>query len=125
MSRLSRFFKRFSQDEADVRAGAIREWARAVPGAVPIDGVAPRTVVLIAGVVEAIRVRPREGVQAVEAVVTDGSGTVTAVWLGRRSLPGLSLGRRMILEGRFGGSAGQLQVVNPRYEFATPAIERD
>jgi hypothetical protein len=43
---------------------------------------------------------------------------VTAVWLGRRILPGLQLGKRLILEGRLGGDPRSLVLMNPRYEFA-------
>lgn len=111
-------FGRFTQDEDERRAATIKEWASAVPGATLISDAKPRTVARVAGVVEGIRVRPREGVPAIEAVVTDGSGSVTAVWLGRRTLPGLTLGCKLILEGRLGGGPQQMQVMNPRYEFA-------
>jgi hypothetical protein len=118
MGLFKKAFGRFAQDEGERRAESIREWAASVPGATPIADVKPRTVARVAGVVEGIRVRPREGVPAIEAVVTDGSGTVTAVWLGRRMLPGLTLGCRLILEGRLGGEPAAMQVMNPRYEFA-------
>jgi len=118
MGLFKKAFGRFAQDEGERRAETIREWAAGVPGATAIAEVKPRTVARVAGVVEGIRVRPREGVPAIEAVVTDGSGSVTAVWLGRRTLPGLSLGCRMVLEGRLGGDPRSLQVMNPRYEFA-------
>lgn len=113
-----RLFKRLSQDESVRRADLIRSWASSQPGVTLIAQAEPRTVARIAGVVESMRVRPREGVQAVEAVLTDGSGTVTAVWLGRRTVPGVLLGSRMILEGRLGGERARLQIMNPTYEFA-------
>lgn len=117
MGMFERLRKRFGEDEAERRAASIREWSASVEGATPIERTVPRTVVRVAGVVEGMRVRPRDGVPAVEALVTDGTGTVTAIWLGRRALPGLTLGCRMILEGRFGGDPSSLQIVNPRYEF--------
>lgn len=120
-----RLFKRLSQDEEQLRSDAIRSWAAAVEGVIPIDRAEPRSVARIAGVVENVRVRPREGVPAFEAVVSDGTGTVTAVWLGRRSIPGLGLGSRLVLEGRLGGQRGQMQVVNPSFDFAPPAGGRD
>lgn len=113
-----RFFKRLSQDETDLRARSISAWVETVPGVTRIAQAESRSVVRIAGVVEGLRVQPREGVPAIEAVLSDGSGTVTAVWLGRRSIPGLILGARLIVEGRLGGSAQRLQVMNPTYEFA-------
>jgi hypothetical protein len=124
MGLFKRAFGRLSQDEGERRAAGIREWAAAQPGITLISEVRPRTVARIAGIVEGIRVRPREGVPAIEAVVTDGSGSVTAVWLGRRLLPGLHLGRKLILEGRLGGDPRGLQLMNPRYEFAGSTEER-
>lgn len=115
-----RMFKGVSYDADEQRAEQIRSWAQSVPNVIPIASAEPRSVARIAGVVEALRVRPREGVQAIEAVLTDGSGTVTAVWLGRRNVPGLSLGSRLIIEGRLGGERARLHVMNPQFEFAAP-----
>jgi len=118
MGFFKRVFGKLSQDEGERRAATVRDWAAGQTGVTLISDVRPRTIARVAGIVEGIRVRPREGVPAIEAVVTDGSGSVTAVWLGRRVLPGLQLGRRLILEGRLGGDPRNLQLMNPRYEFA-------
>jgi hypothetical protein len=115
-----RFFKRFTQDESERRAGNIRDWAASVPGCTLIAQAQPRSVVRVAGVVEGLRVRPREGVPAIEALIGDGSGQLTAVWLGRRQISGLTLGARIIVEGRLGGEAGKLVVMNPKTDFAAP-----
>jgi hypothetical protein len=115
---VKRFFKRLVQDESERRAERIREWASTIPGTTPIANVEPRSVARIAGVVEGLRVRPREGVPAIEAVIGDGSGQVTAVWLGRRQISGLMLGARVIVEGRVGGDPARLQLMNPVTEFA-------
>src|SRR2546428_4279401 len=120
MGFFKRAFGRLSQDEGDRRAAGIRDWAAAQPGVTLIADVSPRTVARIAGIVEGIRVRPREGVPAIEAVITDGSGSVTAVWLGRRLLPGLQLGRKLILEGRLRGDPPDLPLMKPLYEFPGP-----
>ena len=118
MGLLKRMMTRLRQDESQTREANLKTWASSQEGVTLIAESVARSVVRIAGSVQALRVRPREGVPAIEAVVTDGSGTCTAVWLGRRSIPGLTLGVRMFLEGRLGGTPGDLQIVNPRYEFA-------
>jgi hypothetical protein len=118
MGLFKKVFGRLSQDEGERRAATVREWAEGQVGCTLIADAKPRQMARIAGIVEGIRVRPREGVPAIEAVVTDGSGSVTAVWLGRRILPGLALGKRLILEGRLGGDPRNLQLMNPTYEFA-------
>jgi RecG-like helicase len=112
-----RVIGKLAQSELDRRADQLRDWAEGVPQCTRIGSAQPRSIARVVGVVESLRVRPREGVPVVEAVVSDGTGTVTAVWLGRRSLPGLALGSRLILEGRLGGRPPDLQVVNPSYEF--------
>jgi hypothetical protein len=113
-----RFFRRFTQDEGERRAETIKQWAAAVPGCTLISEAKSRSVVKVAGVVEGLRVRPREGVPAIEAVIGDGSGQVTAVWLGRRQISGLTLGARIIVEGMLGGDSGKRVVMNPKTEFA-------
>jgi RecG-like helicase len=115
---VKRFFKRLSQDASERRSESIRAWAATVPGTTPIADAAPRAVARIAGVVEGLRVRPREGVPAIEAVIGDGTGQVTAVWLGRRQISGLTLGARVVVEGRLGGEPSRLQLMNPVTEFA-------
>jgi len=113
-----RWFKKLSVDDEQLRADGIRAWAATVEGAVPIGRAGSRELVRVAGVVENIRVRPREGTPAFEVSLVDGSGSLTAVWLGRRTIQGISLGTRLILKGRIGGDAGHRQMMNPSFEFA-------
>ena len=47
--------------------------------------------------------RPRAGVPAVEADLFDGSGHLTVVFLGRRTIAGIEPGRRIIATGRVNG----------------------
>jgi RecG-like helicase len=89
-----------------------------LPGVTLIETAEPRSVAKLAGVVETVRVRPRDGVQSFEAVLSDGTGSATAVWLGRRSIPGLTIGSKILVEGRVGGTPGKLLVMNPTYELA-------
>jgi hypothetical protein len=53
-----------------------------------------------------------------EAVVSDGTGEVTASWTGRSYIPGLTLGTPLILEGVVASERSGLRMVNPRFEFA-------
>ncbi|MGH2830197.1 MAG: OB-fold nucleic acid binding domain-containing protein, partial [Actinomycetota bacterium] len=115
---LSRWFRRLREDETSRRASDAGRWGLEIPGVVPISTADPRTLVKVAGVVDRLRVRPQKGVPAIEATIDDGSGTCTAVWLGRRSIKGLTLGRRMVIEGRLAEREGDLQIMNPTYEFA-------
>lgn len=68
-------------------------------GGSPLDGLTLRQPVRIAGEIRSVRIVPRAGAASLEATVQDGRGTITAVFLGRRKIAGLSPGRRVLLEG--------------------------
>ena len=113
-----RFFQRFTETDEERLAAEVREWSEHVPGTTRIASCQTRTPVRVAGTVRRIIVRPGERFDSLEALVSDGTGEVMAVWNGRRSIPGLSLGTRMVLEGAIGEERGVRRMVNPRYEFA-------
>ncbi len=72
----------------------------------------------VAGVVQNIRIDPREGRGSIEATIIDGTGRMVAKWLGRRSLQGVTLGVGLIVEGLPGtGEDGELVILNPEYEL--------
>jgi hypothetical protein len=112
------YLRRISETDEERLAQELQEWAQTVPGAVRIAEAKPRTRVKIAGVVRRITIRPVEGFEALEVVIYDGTGEVNAVWLGRRSIGGLVLGSRLILEGVIGREHDELRMVNPTFEFA-------
>src|SRR3954451_10870778 len=84
-------------------------------GGTPMDQLELRRPVRVAGEVRSLRIVPRAGADALEATVNDGRGTVTAVFLGRRRLLGLSPGRRIVLEGVVTGEARRHVLYNPIY----------
>jgi hypothetical protein len=120
---LRNFFRRLSRrlietDEERLRAET-REWASSIPGCTPISEAPSRTRVRVAGVVRRITVRPIEGFESVEAVLSDGTGEIVALWMGRRSIHGMSLGTRMLAEGVLSGQSRseRRKMVNPKFEF--------
>lgn len=54
---------------------------------------------------------------AMEAELWDGHDTVTVVWLGRRRIPGLEPGCRILVRGRLGDRDGTKVLYNPYYEL--------
>ena len=108
----------FTQSDEDRLADEVREWADTVPGTRRIAGCPSREPVKVAGFVGRLRLRPMNGSTTLEAVVSDGTGEVTAAWLGRSSIPGLTLGRGVVLEGVIASDRDGLRMVNPRFEFA-------
>jgi hypothetical protein len=111
---LRNLFSKFSTsvEEQDLRA---LQATLSELGAVPLDAVMLRTPQRLAGEIESIRVVPRAGADAIEATMTDGRGRVTAVFLGRRRIPGITPGRRMVISGVPTRSGSQVLIFNPAY----------
>ena len=117
MSALRRFLQRFTESDEARLASEIGEWAKTIPDSIRIAEAEARGRVKIAGVVNRITVLPMEGNETLEALVSDGTGEVTVVFMGRRSIPGLSLGTRVVVEGAIGELRGHRRIVNPRFEL--------
>lgn len=77
--------------------------------------VVPRQRVRLGGEVKSVRVVPRAGAPALEVTVSDGSGTATAVFLGRRAIAGITPGRKMTFEGVAAKNGPRTLVFNPIY----------
>ena len=113
-----RFFRRMAESDEQRYAEEIAAWAAKVPGAVRIRDAQPRSKVKLAGVVRRITVRPIEGSESLEALLDDGTGEVRVVWMGRRSIKGLNLGTRLIVDGLLAEHQSERRLVNPTFEFA-------
>ena len=117
MGLLRRLFGRLSESDEDRLSEEIRHWAADVPGTVRIAEAQSRVPVHVAGVVKRITVYPAEGSEAVEGVISDGTGEISVVWMGRRSIPGLRLGTRVVVEGVLAEGRARRKMVNPKFEF--------
>lgn len=84
------------------------------------DGAVGSTVV-VSGVVHALTLRPRQATPALEVDLYDGSGHVRVIWLGRRSIPGITAGRSMVVCGRLTDPDGHLTIYNPKYRLLPTA----
>lgn len=82
-----------------------------------IERVRDRQRVELEGVLKHVTLRPRGGVPALEAVLYDGTGSVTLVWLGRRRIAGIEPGRAVRVEGRLGRHEDGCVMFNPRYDL--------
>ena len=120
MGFFNRIVNRLTESDESRLAEETRSWACTVPGAVPIAEAPLRSPVRIAGEVRRITVFPMEGNESLEAVLSDGTGEVTVVFMGRRVMPGLNLGTRVVVEGVTGEQRdGTRRMVNPRFEFSS------
>jgi RecG-like helicase len=115
---LRRLLDRLNESDETRLAEETRAWADTVAGSVRIADAPIRQPVRIAGVIRRMTVLPMEGKEALQALVSDGTGEVTVVFMGRRGIGGLSLGKRVVVEGVLGEHRGDVRIVNPRLEFA-------
>ncbi len=86
-------------------------------GATPVAEIADRAVDRISGRVVAVEIEPASGPAQMTARIDDGTGRVDAVFLGRRSVPGIVPGATVTLSGRFRIDEGRTRIFNPRYEL--------
>lgn len=81
----------------------------------PIADVVARIPVRVEGVVTQMRMRPTAGLPALAVTMTDASGVAVAVFTGRRSIGGISLGRRLAVEGVPVRRGTLVEFINPAY----------
>ncbi len=116
--RFRRFLRRMAESDEQRYAEEIEAWAGRVPDSVRITDAPTRSRVKLAGAVRRITVRPLEGHESLEAILYDGTGEVTVVWMGRRTISGLTLGTRLIVEGMLAQHRSERRMVNPSFEFS-------
>ncbi|HEY5361990.1 MAG TPA: amino acid permease [Streptosporangiaceae bacterium] len=81
-------------------------------------------VVDVAGTLRAVTLRPRGSSLTMEADLWDGTGSINLVWLGRRNIPGIQPGRRIVVHGRLATIKGEATMFNPSYELRPTGGER-
>ena len=81
----------------------------------PIAEAQPRERVRVVGKVTRMTARPTSGQPALAVSISDDTGTVTAVWTGRREIGGITLGRRLAIDGVPVRRADHLEFTNPGY----------
>jgi RecG-like helicase len=112
------FLERLHESDETRLAEESRAWADTIEGSVRIADAPSRQPVRIAGVIRRITILPTKGKEALQALISDGTGEVTVVFMGRRGIRGLSLGKRVVVEGVLAEHRGETRMVNPRLEFA-------
>ncbi|MFM7718889.1 MAG: OB-fold nucleic acid binding domain-containing protein [Actinomycetota bacterium] len=115
---IARAFRRVREPDEVRLAEEVRDWAAEIPGSVRIGDAPVREQVKLAGVVRRITIRPEGDHESLEALISDGTGEITVVWMGRRSIPGLTLGTHVVVEGLVAEQRNERRIVNPRFEFS-------
>lgn len=113
-------FKRLTTPVGELDRQALRHFCGAVEGAIPIAEMQPRVEASVVGEITSLRIVPRPDCAGwLEATISDGTGSVVAMWTGRVSIAGVASGRRLVVCGRGSpkGRSGRLLILNPRYEL--------
>ncbi|HWE69410.1 MAG TPA: OB-fold nucleic acid binding domain-containing protein, partial [Acidimicrobiales bacterium] len=95
-------------------------------GTIPIGEAQWRNRVRVAGKIRSVRVQPRAGTANLECVLADGTGKILLVFQGRRRIPGVQPGARLVVEGMVGDWGHHQAILNPDYELiAGPDADDD
>jgi RecG-like helicase len=89
-------------------------------GAQPIEACNDRDTVTVSGRVRSVVFRPQRETPKLVVELYDGTATLTLVWLGRRSIPGIEPGAHVRASGRVSRSGDRAVIYNPRYELMAP-----
>ena len=89
-------------------------------GITSLDEAVPRRPARVGGEIHRVVIAPRHGVPNLEVKVSDGTGSVTAVFTGRRKIIGVEHGRTVILEGVPVPEREGLVMFNPAYTLIAP-----
>jgi hypothetical protein len=97
--------------EADVKL------AERSADASPIGGLQERTFAEIAGRVRAMTITRERGLNELRCVIADNTGSVTLVFQGRASVPGIERGTRLLVRGTVTSLRREAVILNPQYEI--------
>jgi hypothetical protein len=89
-------------------------------GITPIGDVRWRTRARVRGVIHSMRIQPWADVASLECLVLDDTGGILLVFLGRRKVAGVELGREIVAECMVGQSRGYLAMLSPDIELLAP-----
>lgn len=113
---LRRFVEKFTKSTEDLDREKLEEFCSGCD-ATAVEALVARRRARVAGEIRSVRIVPRAGAAAVEATINDGTGSVTAVFLGRRRIGGVSTGRRIVIDGMIAVDGKRRMVFNPIYEL--------
>jgi hypothetical protein len=94
-----------------------RRSSPAATDTIPMATARPRIRGRFEGEVTRLRVQPEAGVRTLELQLADGSGRLVVLFMGRRSIPGVECGTRLLIEGTPVAGERGLMLYNPAYEL--------
>lgn len=114
--RLRRAWHRLSATDEELVADELQIDSRS-EGCQQIERVRDRDEVTVYGSLKSVSLAPLAGTPTIEAALYDGSGVITLVWLGRRTIAGIKPGASLVAHGRVSCHDQRRVIYNPRYEL--------
>jgi RecG-like helicase len=114
--RLKEALKRWGASNAELESQE-RQRVAEEAGANRAGELCDRERATLRGTITMLTIKPRAGTPWLEAELSDGSGSVTLIWMGRREIPGVEAGRELIVTGRASCVDGAKRIYNPHYEL--------
>jgi len=88
----------------------------------PIGSLTKPGRVTVEGRVRMVEIRPVERNSVLACEISDGTGTLTAMFYGRSHIPGIVCSARVRFKGTVGIKNGHPVMINPAYELIFPAV---
>jgi hypothetical protein len=120
MTALHAAFGRIDMEAADMTANtgpAVTGSGSDLPAIAPINQAKWRNRIRATGTVRALRVQETQTGSSLGCEIGDEAGSLLLVFPGRRRIPGMELGARVLVEGMVGRWRRQLAILNPYYEL--------
>lgn len=114
--RVARLWRRLFSSAQDLEDEQLAEEALK-SGAAPLRTCSERARVVVRGTISSVTVNKQGGAGWLEAEVSDGTGAVTVIWMGRRTIPGIAVGHIVKIVGRLAKRGDGLVIYNPEYEL--------
>ena len=94
----------------------------AAPGVTPIGSLAKPGRVTVEGRIRVVEIRPVERNSVLACEISDGTGSLTALFYGRSHIPGIVCSARVRFMGSVGIKDGRPVMINPAYELLFPSV---
>ena len=94
----------------------------AAPGVTPIGSLAQPGRYAVEGRIRVVEIKPVERNSVLACEISDGTGSLTALFYGRSHIPGIVCSARVRFKGSVGLKDGHPVMINPAYELIFPAV---
>jgi amino acid transporter len=102
------------------RAGA--DTPSAAPGVTPLGSISQPGKFVVEGRIRVVEIKPVERNSVLACEISDGTGSLTALFYGRSHIPGIVCSARVRFKGPVGIKDGHPVMINPAYELIFPAV---